>query len=211
MNKFFILFVVSFLFLAIIECSYASENVRLLIRKSYKENDAVLNKNLTVEYNIFNTGSGIAYNITTTDDSYPAEHFEVVESLTSNPIVKLAPGTNLTQILVLKPLLEGEFTTKRALVHYRLTPGGDPKAIYSSDSGYVYVYGRERGGGMGFFGFILLGICSLLPAAAIYFYSQQNKKSAPGKKEKIIKDKKTSREKNSREKNSRERSREKKH
>ncbi|XP_052793614.1 translocon-associated protein subunit beta-like [Mya arenaria] len=91
---------------------------RLLASKNILNQYLVEQKDLTVEYKIFNIGGSAAQNVKLTDDSFPEADFEVVAGNLKASWERIAPNTNVSHVVVLRPLKSGYFNFTAAEVSY---------------------------------------------------------------------------------------------
>jgi len=136
----------------------------------------VAGRKLVTTYQIYNVGTSPAYNVKLTDDSWPEENFEKILGLTSVSLEKLAPGTNFTHTIVLRPKVPGRIFLDRGIVSYQQTPKGSPQQCWTTDVGEIEVVLRSESerrtaphlGEWTIFG--ILALISIAPAALYWFY-----------------------------------------
>ncbi|KAK2566899.1 Translocon-associated protein subunit beta, partial [Acropora cervicornis] len=116
----------SFIFGSIISCALSAEgdsNARLLISKHILNQFVVEGKELTVHYSIYNVGSGPATSVLLTDNSFPADQFNVLHGLLSVKWKAVAPGTNVSHTIILEPKRSGIFNFTSAQMAFSTMPG----------------------------------------------------------------------------------------
>jgi len=91
---------------------------RILAAKSIVNMYLVENRDLTVEYSLFNVGDSAALDVSLVDDTFPTDDFEVVHGKLNVKWERLAPGANVTHAAVLKPLKSGYFNFTAAQISY---------------------------------------------------------------------------------------------
>jgi len=93
---------------------------RLLVEKQILNKYLVENKDIIVHYNIFNVGGSAAIDVHITDSSLPEEHFDLIGGVVKFSIPRLAPGSNLTHTIVVRPKLNvwGRFNFTAGEVTY---------------------------------------------------------------------------------------------
>ena len=95
----------------------ADGGARILAVKNIVNMYLVENKELTVEYSLFNVGDSAAMDVSLTDGSFPTEDFELLfGQLEGVKWERIAPGANVTHAAVLKPLKSGYFNFTSAQV-----------------------------------------------------------------------------------------------
>uniref|UniRef100_G3MF38 Translocon-associated protein subunit beta n=1 Tax=Amblyomma maculatum TaxID=34609 RepID=G3MF38_AMBMU len=76
-------------------------------------------RDIVVDYNIYNVGGSAALDIKVVDNSFNPQHFQVTSGLLSFKLNRLAPGSNVTHTVVVRPLTPGRFNFTSAEVSYR--------------------------------------------------------------------------------------------
>lgn len=116
--------------------SAGNENARLLASKTILNNFLVEGKDLTVEYNIYNVGGSTAIGVQLADASFPETDFEVVRGNTNVKWSRIAPGSNVSHIVVLRPLKSGYFNFTSADISYVASEQSEePQLAYTSSPG----------------------------------------------------------------------------
>ncbi|CAD5116876.1 DgyrCDS5718 [Dimorphilus gyrociliatus] len=128
----------SILFLAALVAIVYSEELeesrgRILASKSVLNNMLVESREVTVEYVLFNMGKSSALKVQLTDNTFPADQFEVVSGSLQVSWARIAPGSNVTHVVILKPKSDGMFNFTSAEVSY-LASEKDTKETLGSTS-----------------------------------------------------------------------------
>uniref|UniRef100_A0A7N6BWQ5 Signal sequence receptor, beta n=1 Tax=Anabas testudineus TaxID=64144 RepID=A0A7N6BWQ5_ANATE len=113
-----------FLVLALIGLGSGEEGARLLASKSLLNRYAVEGRDLTLQYNIYNVGSSAALEVELSDDSFPPEDFGIVSGMLNVKWDRIAPASNVSHTVVLRPLKAGYFNFTYASVSYLAQEGG---------------------------------------------------------------------------------------
>ncbi|XP_067665702.1 translocon-associated protein subunit beta-like [Haliotis asinina] len=92
---------------------------RLLASKNILNQYLVEGKDLTVEYRIFNVGGSAALGVQLKDDSFPEADFEVVNGNLQVQWDRIAPNSNVTHAVILRPTKSGYFNFTSAEVNYK--------------------------------------------------------------------------------------------
>ncbi|XP_025077306.1 translocon-associated protein subunit beta-like [Pomacea canaliculata] len=109
---------------------------RLLVAKNILNQYLVEGKDLTVEYRIYNVGGSSALDIRLKDDSFPEADFEIARGNLNVIWERIAPNTNVTHAVILRPLKSGYFNFTSAEVSYRVSEESQDRQIgYSSSPG----------------------------------------------------------------------------
>ncbi|XP_078527569.1 translocon-associated protein subunit beta isoform X2 [Lissotriton helveticus] len=132
MDRMKVLFVTLVATLAFVHCE---EGARLLASKSLLNRYAVEGKDLTLQYNIYNVGSSAALDVDLSDDSFPPEDFGIVSGMLTVKWDRIAPASNVTHTVVLRPLKAGYFNFTSATITYVAQEGGQPVVGYTSAPG----------------------------------------------------------------------------
>ncbi|XP_053134269.1 translocon-associated protein subunit beta isoform X2 [Hemicordylus capensis] len=113
-----------FLVLALVSSVYGEEGARLLASKSLLNRYAVEGRDLTLQYNIYNVGSSAALEVELSDDSFPPEDFGIVSGMLNVKWDRIAPASNVSHTVVLRPLKAGYFNFTSATITYLAQEGG---------------------------------------------------------------------------------------
>jgi len=116
-----------FLTLLVVALAYSQvrgeddSSARLLASKNILNQYLVEDKDLTVEYKIYNIGGSSAYNVQLNDDTFPDGDFEVVAGNLQVNWERIAPNTNVSHSVILRPLKYGYFNFTAAEVSYSVS------------------------------------------------------------------------------------------
>ncbi|XP_072037820.1 translocon-associated protein subunit beta-like isoform X1 [Amphiura filiformis] len=108
---------------------------RLLAAKNILNQWLVEGRDLTVLYSIYNVGSSAALNVALTDETFLDSDFEVVTGNLAVMWDRIAPGSNVSHSVILRPLKSGFFNFTSASVLYYPVEGSEPKVAYTSAPG----------------------------------------------------------------------------
>ncbi|XP_072094364.1 translocon-associated protein subunit beta [Mobula birostris] len=111
------------------------DGARLLASKSLLNNYAVEGRDLTLQYSIYNVGSSAALDVELSDDSFPPEDFGIVSGMLTVKWDRIAPASNVTHTVVLRPLKAGYFNFTSATVSYLAQEDGPVVMGYTSAPG----------------------------------------------------------------------------
>ncbi|XP_031509522.1 translocon-associated protein subunit beta isoform X2 [Papio anubis] len=123
----------AFVVLALFAVSQAEEGARLLASKSLLNRYAVEGRDLTLQYNIYNVGSSAALDVELSDDSFPPEDFGIVSGMLNVKWDRIAPASNVSHTVVLRPLKAGYFNFTSATITYLAQEDG-PVVIGSTSA-----------------------------------------------------------------------------
>lgn len=114
-----------FVLLALVCVSSAEEQkrpeARLLSLKKVLNRYLVENRDVSVDYELFNVGDAPALNVKLTDRTFPPSDFDIVSGSLDATFDKILPGANVTHSLVVKPNKYGLFNFTSAEVTYRFS------------------------------------------------------------------------------------------
>ncbi|ESO08775.1 hypothetical protein HELRODRAFT_74464 [Helobdella robusta] len=115
------------------------ENAKLLVAKSVLNNILVEDKELTVQYDVYNVGTSAAYEVKLEEKSFQSTDFEVLHGSLVAQWNRIGPGTNVTHVIVLKPLKSGYFNFSAAEISYLPSENDvEPQTGYTSSLGEGY-------------------------------------------------------------------------
>ncbi|XP_067928217.1 translocon-associated protein subunit beta-like [Watersipora subatra] len=116
----------------------AEEDVyaNLLVSKAVLNKYLVQNKDITVEYNIYNVGDGPAFDVLLRDASFGQLAFKTISGLLEVRWEKIAAGANVSHAVVLQSVSAGYFNFTSADVTYKASENTETVQIgYSSAPG----------------------------------------------------------------------------
>ncbi|CAH1796851.1 unnamed protein product [Owenia fusiformis] len=111
-------------------------NARILASKNILNEYLVEGKDLTVEYYLYNVGASAALNVQLADYSFPEGDFEVVRGFLNAQWERLAPGSNVSHAVIVRPLKSGYFNFTSAEISYLSAEDAEePTLAYTSAPG----------------------------------------------------------------------------
>lgn len=95
-----------------------SDRARLLASKRVHNTYLVEDQDMVIEYALHNIGSAPALNVQLTDSTFSSEHFEIVAGQPQVKFDRIAPSTNVSHTIVVRPKQYGYFNFTAAVVSY---------------------------------------------------------------------------------------------
>eukprot|EP00271_Cylindrocystis_brebissonii_P015839 TRINITY_DN38886_c0_g1_i1.p1 TRINITY_DN38886_c0_g1~~TRINITY_DN38886_c0_g1_i1.p1 ORF type:complete len:217 (-),score=33.28 TRINITY_DN38886_c0_g1_i1:543-1193(-) len=128
-----LLAVVSLVLLCIsVSPALAVDDAFLVVHKEVTTKRLKAGEEITVSFSIYNVGGSTAYDLTLTDDEWPAEKFDL-EGNSSTTWSKMEAGSpRLQHSFLLRPKEKGNFTTEPAVVKYRVASSSDQQLALST-------------------------------------------------------------------------------
>ncbi|NWS01258.1 SSRB protein, partial [Motacilla alba] len=120
---------------ALVSVARCEDGARLLASKSLLNRYAVEGKDLTLQYNIYNVGSSAALDVELSDDSFPPEDFGIVSGMLNVKWDRIAPASNVSHTVVLRPLKAGYFNFTSATITYLAQEGAQVVVGFTSAPG----------------------------------------------------------------------------
>jgi len=115
---------------------------RLLIEKQILNKYLVENRDIIVNYNIYNVGQSSAIDVHISDASFSSEHFDLISGVLKFTIPRLGPGSNITHTSVVRPKkgIWGRFNFTAGEVTYLATEDSTESQLgYTSEPGEGYI------------------------------------------------------------------------
>lgn len=95
-----------------------NENARLLASKTILNQYLVEDKEMTVQYDVYNVGASAALGVSLVDNSFPESDFELVQGSLSVRWKRIGPSYNVSHVVILRPKKHGYFNFTSAELSY---------------------------------------------------------------------------------------------
>lgn len=127
--------------LFVVNGQQATTNAKLLVDKEIYNKYIVEGRDILVNYHLINVGGSVARDVKVIDDTFPSDRFELINGYLTFTISQIAPGTNVTHAVVLRPLANswGPHRFGPARVEYKQNEAGQLQLATSSELGEAYV------------------------------------------------------------------------
>jgi len=135
-------FTLAILSLALVQAATVEdlEDAKLLFVKNILNNYVVEGTDIIVKYGIFNIGNQAALNVEMTDENFPATDFDYMSGFRSVKWPKIASGSNVTHVAVVRPKFSGPANFTSAVVSYLPNDKAEkPQIGQSTELGQAYI------------------------------------------------------------------------
>nr|CAG4645850.1 EOG090X0EPM [Lynceus sp. MCZ IZ 141354] len=114
----------------------AASAAKLLFSKQILNRYLVEGMDINIRYSLFNVGGSAALNVQVADNSFSLQDFSLVGGQPKFNLDRIPAGTNVTHVVVIRPLKYGYYNFTAAEVTYSLSEDANQVQIgYSSEPG----------------------------------------------------------------------------
>eukprot|EP00053_Salpingoeca_punica_P027865 m.26126 g.26126 ORF g.26126 m.26126 type:complete len:180 (+) comp9873_c0_seq1:68-607(+) len=111
------------------------ERARLLVAKDISNVALVEGRDVVVKYSVHNIGTGSAFDVKITDDSFSKSQFDFVMGTPSAEFDVVKADESATHVFVIRPLFTGPYNFTTASVSYVAVEGEEPVVGLTSNPG----------------------------------------------------------------------------
>lgn len=122
----------------------AGPSARLLVAKNVLNKMIVQNKELTINYEIYNIGQSTATEVELKDDIADDDSMKLLHGILPVSWDRIPPGGNVTHAVVLKPIKTEPYNFTAARVSYTVNEDGDRQLTLSTALGLVAVMNEKE-------------------------------------------------------------------
>lgn len=117
-----------------------NENARLLASKTILNQFLVEEKDLTIQYDIYNVGASAALDVNLVDKTFPEPDFDVIHGSTNVNWHRIGPNYNVSHVVILRPKKPGYFNfTSAELTYLPSESATEPQLAYTSAPGEGFI------------------------------------------------------------------------
>lgn len=154
-------------------------NAKLIVDKEISNKYIVEGRELVVNYHLINIGGSVARDIKIIDDSFPSDRFDIINGFTKFTIPAIAPGSNVTHTVIVKPKQNtwGPYKFSAAKVEYKLNDAGQLQLATTSELGDAFIVAArtfDRKFSSQFFDWIVFAIICIPSIAGPYYLWQKS-------------------------------------
>lgn len=138
-------FTLAILSLALVSSIHAAteedlEDAKLLFVKNILNNYVVEGTDIIVKYGIYNIGNQAALNVEMNEENFPAADFDYMSGFRSVKWPKIASGSNVSHVAVVRPKFSGPANFTSATVSYLPSDKAEkPQIGLSTELGQAYI------------------------------------------------------------------------
>lgn len=117
----------------------------LLVDKVFDDRSVVVDRPLSIEIRIYNTGKGSAYNVMLLESSFSPENYTFLSGNPDETFNEILPNENVTIRFTVQPLFSGSLEDKPALVsYYQYQYSDTPQRSFSTCKRYFYILTEDQ-------------------------------------------------------------------
>jgi len=132
-------FVACLLMASFAACMADDGEAKIVLIKDILNDMITEGHDLSVEYKLFNIGESTATDVQLSDSNFHDSDFELVSGMTSVTWDRIPAGSNVSHVVVVKPLKSAGFNFTSATVNYVAAEGSDPTFGMSNELGELNI------------------------------------------------------------------------
>lgn len=119
-------------------------NAKLILIKEVQNEVLTEGKDLSVQYTLYNIGDGPAVDVELAESDFHETDFELVSGQTNIKWERIGANSNVSTVVVVKPLRASGFNFTSAVVQYVASEGAEPTFGFSDELGELRIISAKE-------------------------------------------------------------------